>query len=571
MKQSRRIIRYLFSRKSTAAALFATAGLTSAATIVSPFLSGIAIDLIRDDGSSDLPALFWVLAGLGVVFLTAAVAQWLMTFFTVRISNATARRLRNDTFGQLHRFPLSFFDTKPHGDVIARITNDIDTLTDGLLQGLSQLLGGSLTLVGSLFFMLILNPTITVIIVILAPFSVLISVFIAKNSRRRFREQALHTGRLTALTEEAVSGLETVRQFDREKDLTDRFQKVNRELYFCGRDAQFYSSLTNPSTRLINNLSYAAIGIFGGLLALKGSLSVGQIAGFLTYAIQFSKPINEMTSVLYQIQAATAAADRIFTLMDHPVMPDDPDDATVLSEVRGAVTAKNVDFSYSPDRKLIRNLNFSISPGQTVAVVGPTGAGKTTLINLLMRFYETDAGKFYLDGIPTDTCTASSLRSSFAMVLQDTWLFKGTVRENIAYGNPEASDAEIKAAADAANADPFIRSLPHGYDTMIREGGCDLSQGQRQMLTIARAMLRPAPLLILDEATSNVDTRTEIRIQEAFLRLMKNKTCFVIAHRLSTIRNADLILVMDKGNVVESGTHESLMKADGLYARMYRQ
>lgn len=571
MKQSRRIIRYLFSRKSTAAALFATAGLTSAATIVSPFLSGIAIDLIRDDGSSDLPALFWILAGLGVVFLTAAVAQWLMTFFTVRISNATARRLRNDTFGQLHRFPLSFFDTKPHGDVIARITNDIDTLTDGLLQGLSQLLGGSLTLVGSLFFMLILNPTITVIIVILAPFSVLISVFIAKNSRRRFREQALHTGRLTALTEEAVSGLETVRQFDREKDLTDRFQKVNRELYFCGRDAQFYSSLTNPSTRLINNLSYAAIGIFGGLLALKGSLSVGQIAGFLTYAIQFSKPINEMTSVLYQIQAATAAADRIFTLMDHPVMPDDPDDATVLSEVRGAVTAKNVDFSYSPDRKLIRNLNFSISPGQTVAVVGPTGAGKTTLINLLMRFYETDVGKFYLDGIPTDTCTASSLRSSFAMVLQDTWLFKGTVRENIAYGNPEASDAEIKAAADAANADPFIRSLPHGYDTMIREGGCDLSQGQRQMLTIARAMLRPAPLLILDEATSNVDTRTEIRIQEAFLRLMKNKTCFVIAHRLSTIRNADLILVMDKGNVVESGTHESLMKADGLYARMYRQ
>ena len=373
------------------------------------------------------------------------------------------------------------------------------------------------------------------------------------------------------MTEEAVSGLETVRQFDREKDLIDRFQKVNRELYFCGRDAQFYSSLTNPSTRLINNLSYAAIGIFGGLLALKGSLSVGQIAGFLTYAIQFSKPINEMTSVLYQIQAATAAADRIFTLMDHPVMPDDPDDATVLSEVRGAVTAKNVDFSYSSDRKLIRNLNFSISPGQTVAVVGPTGAGKTTLINLLMRFYETDAGKFYLDGIPTDTCTASSLRSSFAMVLQDTWLFKGTVRENIAYGNPEASDAEIEAAAAAANADPFIRSLPHGYDTMIREGGCDLSQGQRQMLTIARAMLRPAPLLILDEATSNVDTRTEIRIQEAFLRLMKNKTCFVIAHRLSTIRNADLILVMDKGNVVESGTHESLMKADGLYARMYRQ
>lgn len=565
------LLPYLFAGKKTVIALFVSALITSAATVVSPFLSGYAIDLIRDDGSSDLSALFSLLAVLGAVFLISALSQWLLSFFTVRLSNATARRLRNKAFEKLQHLPLSFFDTKPHGEILSRMTNDVDTLTDGLLQGTSQLLGGSLTLVGSLVFMLFLNPMITLIIVILTPLSVLTAAFIAKNSRRQFREQALCNGRLNALAEEAVSGLQTVKQYGQEENLIRRFRDINTQLYFCGRDAQFYSSLTNPSTRLINNIAYASIGILGGLLALRGSLSVGQIAGFLTYAIQFSKPINEMTSVLYQLQAAKAAADRIFDLTETAAEEPDGPRAVTLSRVRGSVSAEDVSFSYSPDRPLIGNLRFSVHPGQTVAVVGPTGAGKTTLINLLMRFYETDKGRICIDGIPISDCTRSSLRSSFAMVLQDTWLFKGTVKENLAYGNPGASDAEIEKAAIAANADSFIRCLPQGYGTVIDEEGSNLSQGQRQMLTIARAMLKPAPLLILDEATSNVDTRTEIKIQEAFLRLMKNKTCFVIAHRLSTIRNADFILVMDKGNVVEQGTHESLMKADGLYARMYRQ
>lgn len=573
MKQKKRsgLLPYLFAGKKTITALFVSALITSAATVVSPFLSGYAIDLIRDDGKSNLSALFSLLSVLGIVFLISALSQWLLSFFTVRLSNATARRLRNEAFEKLQHFPLSFFDTKPHGEILSRMTNDVDTLTDGLLQGSSQLLGGLLTLIGSLVFMLFLNPIITLIIVILTPLSILTAAFIAKNSRRQFREQALYNGQLNALAEESISGLQTVKQFEQEENLIRRFCDLNAKLYLCGRNAQFYSSLTNPSTRLINNIAYASIGILGGLLALRGSLSVGQIAGFLTYAIQFSKPINEMTSVLYQLQAAKAAADRIFDLMKTSAEPSDRTQAVTLSHIRGAVSAENVFFSYSPDRRLIENLNFSVYPGQTIAIVGPTGAGKTTLINLLMRFYETDKGRFCLDEIPISDCTKRSLRSSFAMVLQDTWLFKGTVKENLIYGNPNASDSEIKNAAIAANADSFIRCLPQGYDTVIDEGGSNLSQGQKQMLTIARAMLKPAPLLILDEATSNVDTRTELKIQEAFLRLMKDKTCFVIAHRLSTIRNADFILVMNKGNVVETGTHESLMKADGLYAQMYRQ
>lgn len=570
-KQHPGLLPYLFAGKKTISALFISALITSAATVVSPFLSGYAIDLIRDDGQSDLSALFSLLSVLGIVFLISALSQWLLSFFTVRLSNATARRLRNEVFEKLQHFPLSYFDTKPHGEILSRMTNDVDTLTDGLLQGSSQLLGGSLTLIGSLVFMLFLNPIITLIIVVLTPLSVLTAAFIAKNSRKQFREQALYNGQLNALSEESVSGLQTVKQYEQEENFIRRFRDLNAKLYLCGRDAQFYSSLTNPSTRLINNIAYASIGILGGLLALRGSLSVGQIAGFLTYAIQFSKPINEMTSVLYQLQAAKAAADRIFELMETAVETPDPPQAVTLTHIRGAVSAENVFFSYSHDRRLIENLNFSVHPGQTVAIVGPTGAGKTTLINLLMRFYETDNGSVRIDGIPISDCTRKSVRSSFAMVLQDTWLFKGTVKENLIYGNPKASDFEIKNAAIAANADSFIRCLPQGYDTVIDEGGSNLSQGQRQMLTIARAMLKPAPLLILDEATSNVDTRTELKIQEAFLRLMKNKTCFVIAHRLSTIRNADFILVMDKGNVVEKGTHKSLIKADGLYARMYRQ
>lgn len=571
MKKNLRIFSYCFPKKKTIAALLITAAVTSAATVAAPFLSGVAIDLIRDEGDSNLSALFHLLAVLGVVFLVTALSQWILSLLTVRLANSTAQRLRNETFKKLHRLPLSFFDTTAHGDILSRMTNDVDTLTDGLLQGSTRLLTGVLTLIGSFIFMFFLNPMITIVIVLLAIFSVWTAAFISKNSTKQFRNQALCNGKLTALTEEVLSGLETVKQFEQENCQMQRFREINAELYHYGREAQFYSSLTNPSTRLINNTAYAAIGILGGLLALRGALSVGQIAGFLTYAVQFAKPINEMTAVLYQLQAAQAAAERVFDLKETAAEPEESPQALTLTQVRGAVSAEKLFFSYSRDRKLIENLSFSVQPGQTIAIVGPSGAGKTTLINLLMRFYEIDSGRLFLDGIDLSDCTKHSLRSSFALVLQETWLFKGTIRENIGYGKPGASAAEIETAAIAANADPFIRCLPSGYETVIDEGGSNLSQGQQQMLTIARAMLKSAPLLILDEATSNVDTRTELKIQEAFLRLMKNKTCFLIAHRLSTVRNADFILVMDKGNVVEKGTHRELIEADGLYAQMYRQ
>ena len=571
MNRIRRLLLLFFPRRRTAAALAATAVATAAAATVSPFLAGFAVDLIRDDGSGDLSALFGFLAVLAAVYAVSAVSRRLLSVTAIRLSFRMAKRLRDRAFERLQQLPLSFFDRTPRGEILSRLTNDIDILTDGVSQGAVQLSGGVLTLAGSLIFMLILNPIVALVIAVMTPVSVLIASFIASRSQRQFREQALYTGRLSALTEEAVSGMKTIKQFGREEKTAERFRNLNRKLYFCGRDAQFYGSLTNPTTRLVSNTAYAAVAVVGGLLALRGGLSVGQIAGFLTYAVQFAKPINEMTAVLYQLQAAGTAAERIFELIDRPPQPPDACGARRLPASEGAVRAENVSFAYTPDKPLIRNLNFSVKPGQVTAVVGPTGAGKTTLINLLMRFYEIDSGKLSLDGVALGGYRRPALRSSFSMVLQETWLFKGTVTENLVYGRPDATAADAEEAARLAGADEFIRKLPHGYNSLIEEDGGNLSQGERQILTVARALLKPAPLLILDEATSNVDTRTELKIQEAFLRLMKNKTCFVIAHRLSTVRNADLILVMDNGDVVEQGTHSELLAKNGLYARLYRR
>ena len=571
MNRIRRLLLLFFPRRRTAAALAATAVATAAAATVSPFLAGFAVDLIRDDGSGDLSALFGFLAALAAVYAVSAVSRRLLSVTAIRLSFRMAKRLRDRAFERLQQLPLSFFDRTPRGEILSRLTNDIDILTDGVSQGAVQLSSGVLTLAGSLIFMLILNPIVALVIAVMTPVSVLIASFIASRSQRQFREQALYTGRLSALTEEAVSGMKTIKQFGREEKTAERFRNLNRKLYFCGRDAQFYGSLTNPTTRLVSNTAYAAVAVVGGLLALRGGLSVGQIAGFLTYAVQFAKPINEMTAVLYQLQAAGTAAERIFELIDRPPQPPDACGAQRLPASEGAVRAENVSFAYTPDKPLIRNLNFSVKPGQVTAVVGPTGAGKTTLINLLMRFYEIDSGKLSLDGVALGGYRRPALRSSFSMVLQETWLFKGTVTENLVYGRPDATAADAEEAARLAGADEFIRKLPHGYNSLIEEDGGNLSQGERQILTVARALLKPAPLLILDEATSNVDTRTELKIQEAFLRLMKNKTCFVIAHRLSTVRNADLILVMDNGDVVEQGTHSELLAKNGLYARLYRR
>lgn len=571
MNRIRRLLSLFFPQRRTAAALSVTAVATAIAATASPFLAGFAVDLIRDDGSGDLSALFGFLAVLAVVYTVSALSRRILSVLAIRLSFRTGKHLRDRAFERLQHLPLSFFDRTPRGEILSRLTNDIDILTDGVSQGVVQLSGGILTLIGSLIFMLILNPVVALVIAVMTPISVLIAAFITSRSQRQFREQALYTGRLSALTEEAVSGMKTIKQFRQEEETAERFRDLNRKLYFCGRDAQFYGSLTNPTTRLVNNTAYAAVAVVGGLLALHGGLSVGQIAGFLTYAIQFAKPINEMTAVLYQLQAAGTAAERIFELIDRtPQMPD-ACGARRLPAAEGAVNAENVSFAYTPDKPLIRNLNFSVKPGQVIAIVGPTGAGKTTLINLLMRFYEIDAGTLSLDRVPLSDYRRSALRSSFSMVLQETWLFKGTVIENLVYGRPEATAAEAEEAARLSGADEFIRKLPHGYNSLIEEDGGNLSQGERQILTIARALLKPAPLLILDEATSNVDTRTELKIQAAFLHLMKNKTCFVIAHRLSTIRSADLILVMDNGDVVEQGTHSELLAKNGLYARLYRQ
>ena len=536
--------------------------------LVAPYISGRAIDFIKGENNVDFPMVAKIIGILFAVYVLNALFTWGMTVFTNALSNHSIEKMRKDAFGKISKLPLKFFDGHSHGDIISRLTNDIDAVSEGLLQGITQLFSGIVTVVGSLVLMLLLDWRITLCVIVITIICIFVSKAIATNSGKMFRLQAQTIGELNGYVSETVGNLKVVKAFGYEDKSSEVFGEINARLYDCGQKAQFYSSLVNPTTRYINNLAYISVGVLGGLAALAGHLSVGIISSFLIYATQFARPINDMTSILTQLQSAQAAAARIFALGE--IEPETPDEDRPELEVKnGEVMFKDVDFSYNKDKELIKDLNIAAKPGQRVAIVGPTGAGKTTIVNLLMNFYGVDKGTIFVDGQAIDSVQRDSLRKNFGMVLQDTWLFAGTVKENIAYGKEGATEEEIINAAKAASAHGFIKRLPNGYDTMITEDGGNLSSGQKQLLTIARAMLSDPKILILDEATSNVDTMTEQRIQKAFLKMMEGRTSFIIAHRLSTIREADLILVMDKGRIIEQGTHNELIAKNGFYTKLY--
>lgn len=536
--------------------------------LVAPYISGRAIDFIKGENNVDFPMVAKFIGILFAVYVLNALFTWGMTVFTNALSNHSIEKMRKDAFGKISKLPLKFFDGHSHGDIISRLTNDIDAVSEGLLQGITQLFSGIVTVVGSLVLMFLLDWRITLCVIVITIICIFVSKAIATNSGKMFRLQAQTIGELNGYVSETVGNLKVVKAFGYEDKSSEVFGEINSRLYDCGQKAQFYSSLVNPTTRYINNLAYISVGVLGGFAALAGHLSVGIISSFLIYATQFARPINDMTSILTQLQSAQAAAARIFALGE--IEPETPDEDRPELEVKnGEVMFKDVDFSYNKDKELIKDLNIVAKQGQRVAIVGPTGAGKTTIVNLLMNFYGVDKGTIFVDGQDIDSVQRDSLRKNFGMVLQDTWLFAGTVKENIAYGKEGATDEEIINAAKAASAHGFIKRLPNGYDTMITEDGGNLSSGQKQLLTIARAMLSDPKILILDEATSNVDTMTEQRIQKAFLKMMEGRTSFIIAHRLSTIREADLILVMDKGRIIEQGTHNELLAKNGFYTKLY--
>lgn len=530
-------------------------------------LVGEAVDCITELGA-DFAAMTPILIKIAVIIPIVAGLQWLMYFCTNAITHRTVKALRTDAFRRVQNIPLSYIDTNAHGDIISRVVNDVDAVSDGLLQGFQQLFTGVVTIIGTLCFMLSLNLEITLVVVLITPVSFAVAAVISKLCFNKFREQSKLKGELTGFIDEHIGGQKLVKAFGYEEASQQQFDDINERLNICGRRAQFYSALTNPCTRFVNSLVYAGVGVFGALRVITsaGTFSVGGLSCFLQYANQYTKPFNEISGVITELQNAIASAGRIFELIDEPEEVSDKN-CEVLQNCDGDVVLDDVSFSYVPEKPLIEELNLNVKSGQHIAIVGPTGCGKTTLINLLMRFYDVVSGEIRVSGTPIKQLTRNSLRRGFGIVLQETWLFKGTVRENIAYGRPEATLDEVIEAAKAAHAHSFIRRLPQGYDTVISDGG-DLSQGQKQLLSIARVMLTLPPMLILDEATSSIDTRTEMRIQSAFDRMMKGRTSFVVAHRLSTIRNADCILVMKSGHIVEQGTHEQLMENGGFYSEL---
>ena len=568
-KTLRRVLRYLKKRWAMMALSVLLAAASVAGTLYVPILVGDAIDCIVGPGDVDLQTVLMLLGQVAAVAAGTALLQWIMSDLNNRITFGVVRDVRADAFRKLQILPLSYLDAHPGGELVSRLIADADQFADGLLMGFTQLFTGVVTIFGTLFFMLRIHWVIALVVVVLTPLSLFAAKFIAQRTYSMFKLQSSTRGEQTAHMDEMIGNQKVVQAFSHEQASLEKFDEINGRLEKATLRATFFSSLTNPVTRFVNSVVYAAVGLTGALAAVSGNITVGNLSTLLSYANQYTKPFNEISGVVTELQNALACAARIFAVIDEPAQVPDAPDAAVLKDVRGSVELQDVSFSYVPERKLIENLNLCVQPGQRIAIVGPTGCGKTTLINLLMRFYDVNAGEIDVEGRDIRHVTRRSLRASYGMVLQDTWLKSGTIRENICMGKPDATEEEMIAAAQAAHADSFIRRLPEGYDTVITEDGGSLSQGQKQLLCITRVMLCLPPMLILDEATSSIDTRTELRIQAAFAHMMRGRTSFIVAHRLSTIREADVILVMKDGHIIEQGRHEELLEKKGFYAALY--
>lgn len=568
-KTLKRVLQYIDKYKYylIISILFAT--VTVALTLYAPILIGNAIDLIVGKANVDFSGIIRILVRLGIIIGATAVLQWLMNVCNNKITYNVSRDLRQQAFEKIERVPISYIDNHPSGDVVSRVINDVDQLADGLLMGFTQLFTGVVTIIGTLAFMLYINPLITLVVVVVTPLSFFIARFIAKKTYNMFFLQSKTRGEQTAFIDEMISNQKIADAYNMDEENLKRFDDINSRLANHSLKATFFSSITNPATRFVNSIVYASVALFGAIMAIKGNITVGILSCFLSYANQYTKPFNEISSVVTELQNSLACAGRVLDFIDEEEITPDKKDAIELDNPKGNITISNLDFSYNPEKELITNLNLDVKEGMTVAIVGPTGCGKTTLINLLMRFYDAQNGEIKIDGVNTLDIKRKSLRENFGMVLQDTWLKSGTIMDNIRLANPNASDDEVIESAKKAHSHSFIKRLPNGYDTYIGEDGGSLSQGQKQLLCITRLMLSPPPMLILDEATSSIDTRTEIKIQKAFNTLMQGRTTFIVAHRLSTIKNADIILVMNNGNIIEQGSHDELYEKHGFYYNLY--
>ena len=568
-KTLKKVMKYIKKYRVRVVMSLIFAAVTVITTLYLPILTGNAVDLMVEKGKVDFAGLKPIVKTMLIVLAITGVAQWIMNICNNYITYHVVQDIRKDAMDRIQIVPLKYLDGHAAGDIVSRVIADVDQFADGLLMGFTQAFTGVMTIVGTLVFMLQINVWITLVVILVTPLSFFVAGFIAKKSYTMFQMQSKERGAQTALIDEMIGNQRVVQAYGHEKRSLEQFDEINGRLEKYSLRATFFSSITNPATRFVNNLVYAGVGIVGAFFAIHGMLSVGRLTSFLSYANQYTKPFNEISGVITELQNAIACAARVFELMEAEPQESDKPDAIELTQVKGAVELKNVSFSYVPEQKLIRDFNLTVKPGQRVAIVGPTGCGKTTVINLLMRFYDVNKGVIAVDGTDIRNMTRASLRSNIGMVLQETWLKDGTIRDNIIMGKPDATEEEIIAAAKATHAHSFIKRLPQGYDTVVREDGDNLSQGQKQLLCITRVMLCQPPMLILDEATSSIDTRTEIRIQRAFEKLMKGRTSFIVAHRLSTIKNADIILVMKDGNIIEQGSHESLLAQNGFYANLY--
>lgn len=565
----KRVFRFIRPYHGRIVGMLLLAVITVAATLYTPILIGKGVDTMLGEGRVQTELLIQILVKLGAVVAITAVSQWLMNLLTNQVTYRVVEDIRSQAFLHLQQVPISYMDANQPGDILSRIVTDVTQFSDGLLMGFTQLFTGVVTILGTIGFMLSISIKISVLVIVLTPVSLFVAGFIARRTFRMFQEQSEKRAEMTSLVEELVGNQKIVQAFSYEKRARERFETVNEELRVCGIRALFFSSITNPSTRFVNGLVYTGVGILGTFTVMSGGMSVGQLTSFLNYANQYTKPFNEISGVITELENALACAKRIFDFMDTPAEAPDPENALVLTRPDGRVAMKKISFSYQPEVPLLSEISIDVKPGQRIAIVGPTGCGKTTMINLLMRFYDVQKGKILVSGHPVTEMTRDSLRRNFGMVLQETWLKAGTIRENIAYGKPEATMEEIEQAARKAHAHSFIKRMPKGYDTVIAEDGGNISQGQKQLLCIARVMLMRPDMLILDEATSSIDTRTEVKVQKAFEELMEGRTSFIVAHRLSTIQEADLILVMKDGNIIEQGTHEKLLSQKGFYAKLY--